>query len=104
MDYHEGGDLLKYLTSHMKMTESIICIIMKQLLTAVAYMHNKKIVHRDLNPENILISNRPDLSIKVIDFDTAANFAGSPLRGNLGTFHYMAPEVVNKVYDEKCDL
>jgi calcium-dependent protein kinase len=104
MDYHEEGDLLKHLKTKRVFTEKTICIIIQQLLIVIAYMHKQKIAHRDIKPENILLSTQRGISIKLIDFDTAASFEEKGLSGAHGTFHYMAPETVNKQYDEKCDI
>lgn len=76
------------------------------MLSAIAYMHDRQIVHRDLKPENILIEkNKPFDTIKLIDFGTAVLFnKGTPLREVIGTPYYIAPEVLNKKYDSKCDI
>ena len=103
MDYQQEGDLLARLKSRTAFHEPLIRRLMKQLLTAIAYMHNMKIAHRDIKPENILISSS-DLTIKLIDFDTAAKFEGNDLTGAMGTFHFMAPEISSKRYNEKCDV
>lgn len=104
MDYHQEGDLLRHMKQKIKLPESSICEIIHQLLIAIAYMHKQKIAHRDLKPENILISTHQGISIKLIDFDTAASFDEKNLTGAHGTYHYMAPETVNNQYDEKCDI
>jgi calcium-dependent protein kinase len=104
MDYHQEGDLLRQMRSGNTMNEQTICAIIKQVLIAVAYMHVKKVAHRDVKPENILLSLSRGVSIKLIDFDTAASFEENCLTGALGTHHYMAPETVNSQYDEKCDI
>ena len=49
---------------------------MKQILSAVCYMHCKGVVHRDLKPENIILESnkKGDLNIKIIDFGTSNFF------------------------------
>lgn len=64
-------------------------------------------MHRDLKPENILLE--PDLDyekMKIIDFGTAIPFdrKGKKLNEMLGTPYYIAPEVLDGRYNEKCDL
>ena len=79
---------------------------MKQLLQCINYCHSKNIVHRDLKPENILLeANKNFDQIKIIDFGTSLTYDPKrPLREKLGTPYYIAPEVLKKSYNEKCDL
>jgi len=76
------------------------------VLSCVNYCHSKNIVHRDLKPENILLEQNKDFDqIKIIDFGTSLVFDPSKrLDEKLGTPYYIAPEVLNKSYNEKCDL
>ena len=79
---------------------------MKQVLSCINYCHKQNIVHRDLKPENILLeANKEFDQIKIIDFGTSLVY--SPERNldeKLGTPYYIAPEVLNKNYNEKCDI
>lgn len=79
---------------------------MKSILSAVVYMHKLGIVHRDLKPENMLyVDNTPDSKLKLIDFGTARKLMpGQKLAKQIGTAYYIAPEVLQKCYDEKCDV
>lgn len=48
---------------------------MRQLLSAIAYMHDNNVCHRDLKPENILLKNKEDIGmIKIIDFGISKVF------------------------------
>ena len=91
--------------------------IFKQLISAVSYCHSQGICHRDLKPENILFLNsNPDSPIKVIDFGLSKIFGeikpimkGNKIEKNImslrvGTAYYMAPEVIQGNYDNKCDI
>lgn len=61
---------------------------------------------RDLKPENILLEQNKDFDqIKIIDFGTSLVYDSSKsLDEKLGTPYYIAPEVLNKKYNEKCDI
>ena len=61
---------------------------------------------RDLKPENILLEQNKDFDqIKIIDFGTSLMFdSAKSLDEKLGTPYYIAPEVLNKKYNEKCDI
>ncbi len=65
-------------------------------------------MHRDLKPENILLESDLDLSnMKIIGFGSAAPFnkdGESRISEVLGSPFYVAPEVINRKYNEKCDI
>jgi calcium-dependent protein kinase len=64
-----------------------------------------KLVHRDLKPENIILEGNSLDNIKLIDFGTANIISpNQKFKERLGTAYYIAPEVLKKNYDEKCDL
>lgn len=79
---------------------------MKQILSAVVYCHANKVVHRDLKPENLLLeSDEPNAKLKVIDFGVSQVFDKTKkMTTKIGTPYYIAPEVLNKSYTEKCDV
>ena len=106
MEYIKGGDLYSMIEKTKKISEAKAAIIMKQLLSALAYLHSQKIVHRDIKPENILIEeNGDEIAIKLIDFDTATKFnEEGQIKGIQGTIYYMAPEIFSGSYSEKCDV
>ena len=106
MEFCNGGELFdKVKEKGGKFKEEEAAIIMRTILKAVAYCHSKKIVHRDLKLENILFKGKKLDNLKIIDFGT-----GSLLRENeifkerIGTAYYIAPEVINRKYNEKCDM
>lgn len=74
----QGGELYKLALREKKFEPKKAAFILKQLLSAVNYMHSKNIVHRDLKPENILLEEKDDLgamqTIKLIDFGTGRKF------------------------------
>lgn len=102
-----GGELFDKITAEKHFSEALSQRVMKQLLSAVDFCHLNQVIHRDLKPENILIEklNEESIQIKVIDFGTSAKLIkGSMCHKLIGTPFYIAPEVLNNNYNEKCDL
>ena len=98
----EGGELFDKIIQKGKFTEIEASSIIRQLLVGVNYLHQKSIVHRDLKPENILFDNN---MVKIIDFGAATRLKkGKRLSKLTGTFYYIAPEVLERCYNEKCDI
>lgn len=88
---------------------------MKQILSVVYYCHSSNIVNRDLRPENILVESIdkkyingieiPLFNIRIADFKSARSFKKSKkLNKKVGNPYYIAPEVLKRRYNEKCDL
>ena len=108
MEFLEGGELFEAITNIGSFTEASASKVMKQILSAVYYLHSNHIVHRDLKPENIMLTQKPkngNYQIKLIDFGTAKIFRpGKKMNKFIGTSYYIAPEVLKERYDEKCDV
>jgi calcium-dependent protein kinase len=102
----KGGELFDEILNRAKFDEKDGAVVMKQLLSAINYCHKKRIVHRDLKPENMLLEQDKDLEkLKIVDFGTSLSFdPDRALDEKLGTAYYIAPEVIKKNYNEKCDL
>ncbi len=107
-EYCNCGELFDHLTTNGPYDESHSAYIIFQLLSAIYFCHSSNIIHRDLKPENILIESiikDQYLNIKIIDFGTAKIFEKSKKESKqVGSCYYMAPEVLLKNYNEKCDL
>ena len=106
MEYCQGGELFEELIKRKSFSEQTAARIIQQLLSAVMYMHERSIIHRDLKPESILLENKgDDMSIKIIDFDNATCYQKNQIvKETQGTCYYIAPEVICRSYNEKCDL
>ena len=104
-----GGELFDKIQSINNFNEKVCAHIMKQLLSAVYFCHSNNIIHRDLKPENILLESKDEFkkeyfTIKVIDFGTSEIKKNAMLDKKIGTPFYIAPEVLNNSYNEKCDI
>ncbi|XP_075423155.1 serine/threonine-protein kinase 33 isoform X5 [Ascaphus truei] len=116
MELCEGGELKEILQRRKRLSEMETRHIIHSLASAIAYLHKKDIVHRDLKLENILVKSINSinldemiLNIKVTDFGLAVQKGGvgseNMLQSTCGTPIYMAPEVINAHdYSQQCDI
>ena len=101
-----GGELFEFIVSSETISESIAAHFMVQVLRAVNYCHSRGVIHRDLKPENLLLERKsPKSVLKIIDFGASGLYSGSDhLKARFGTSYYIAPEVLRRDYNEKCDI
>lgn len=94
MEFAAGGELRGYVERHKSLSEDESRGFFKQIVRAVHYIHTKKIIHRDLKLENVLLDaqNR----CKIVDFGLS-DYVSSNQRTvtDAGTEAYLAPEVYN---------
>ena len=107
-EYCALGELFHEIEKVELFDEGQAAFLMNQIFRAVAYCHGQNVIHRDLKPENIMIMAREPnkcLQIKIIDFGTAKTFErGQSENRYVGSSYYIAPEVIQRRYNEKCDL
>jgi serine/threonine protein kinase len=108
MEFCQGGSLIDIMKKNKHFSEQSVAHIMKQLLSALAYLHSMNIVHRDIKLDNIVaLSEDSDgfISIKIIDFGTATKVSAFRTKGKIcGTRSYMAPEVFQGKVNVKSDV
>lgn len=74
-EYCSGGELFDRIQKAVNFSEKMVAELMKQILGAVTYLHERHIVHRDLKVENLLFENtNADANLKLIDFGTSKKF------------------------------
>jgi calcium-dependent protein kinase len=75
MEYCRGGSIIDLIKRTKQFPETLVVSIAQQLLSALAYLHQLGIVHRDIKLDNIVFldpeQGQTDLHIKIIDFGTA---------------------------------
>ncbi|MQL97021.1 hypothetical protein Taro_029705 [Colocasia esculenta] len=107
VEYLPGGTLKQFLIKNRrrKLAYKVVIQIALDLSRGLSYLHSKKIVHRDVKTENMLLDNHRTL--KIADFGVARVEAQNPqdMTGETGTLGYMAPEVLDgKPYNRSCDV
>ncbi|KAK6631507.1 hypothetical protein RUM44_006034 [Polyplax serrata] len=106
LEYCDGRDLSWFIKKSRKLSEQTCKKFLQQLALAMKYLRDNNICHLDLKPQNLLLSTKPNLSLKLADFgfsqflsleERQSSLRGSPL--------YMAPEMLLlQDYDASVDL
>lgn len=114
LELAEGGELFDHAISHGPFTDRDTCVMMRDVLDAVAYIHRQGIVHRDLKPENLFVRGKapfePPYDLVVADFGVAVYInrpdgSTTNLNGICGSPGYTAPEVYRKEsYGKSVDI
>lgn len=107
LEYCRGGDLFMYIQSHGRVPESTAKHFMQQLAAGLKVLRENHLVHRDLKPQNLLLSSGDNNSVlKIADFGFARSLQPRGLAETLcGSPLYMAPEIMQlQKYDAKADL
>ncbi len=95
MEYVPHKDLGNLMNDRLKLDEDTVKLMARQLLSALKYLHEKGITHRDVKPDNILIQSHDPLHVKLTDFGLSKMVEEEEtfLRTFCGTLLYCAPEV-----------
>ncbi|GFY87182.1 protein kinase superfamily protein [Actinidia rufa] len=94
VEYLPGGALKSFLIKNIrkKLAFKVVMQLALDLARGLSYLHSKKIVHRDVKTENMLLDKTR--TVKIADFGVARVEASNPndMTGETGTLGYMAPE------------
>eukprot|EP00252_Welwitschia_mirabilis_P016587 TRINITY_DN3663_c0_g1_i10.p1 TRINITY_DN3663_c0_g1~~TRINITY_DN3663_c0_g1_i10.p1 ORF type:complete len:700 (+),score=152.64 TRINITY_DN3663_c0_g1_i10:691-2790(+) len=107
LEYCVGGDLSSYISHHGKVSESKARHFMRQLAAGLRVLREHNLIHRDLKPQNLLLSSCDENAVlKIADFGFARPLQPQGLAETLcGSPLYMAPEIMqSQKYDAKADL
>ncbi|XP_072306623.1 serine/threonine-protein kinase pim-2-like [Eucyclogobius newberryi] len=87
-------DLVYYSALHYPLPEETVRDIMRQLVLAVIDLHNKRVFHRDLKSNNILIQETEDgIRVRIIDFGCGCVVKTIPHTSHMGCVSYAPPEL-----------
>ena len=109
-EFCKEGELFSYIKN--KYSERQLAVLFYQVFSGLWYLHDNKILHRDIKLENIMISQKEKDNetgeelfwVKIIDFGTAKIFEKNKKEKDVvGSSYYIAPEVLKQNYNEKCD-
>jgi serine/threonine protein kinase len=100
---HVRGNSLKDMISHLRALPPKLAIsFLVQICSALDYAHHRGIIHRDINPSNVIV--QPNDQLKVLDFGLSCP-TGTEDCSNTGTAHYMAPEQIEGLpVDPRSDI
>ncbi|XP_065886059.1 serine/threonine-protein kinase Nek8-like, partial [Dysidea avara] len=106
MEYADGGTLAQYLNKQEKsLSEPDILNFFKQMVDALRFLHDHRILHRDLKTSNVFLTKEG--LIKLGDFGISKVLSATRQEANtvLGTAHYISPEICEgKPYNIKSDV
>jgi NIMA (never in mitosis gene a)-related kinase len=108
LEYADGGDLEGALNARREshgapLEEDRVLRLFAQVLCALAYLHERSVLHRDLKPRNILIVGED--SVRLADFGVAKETDDMLALSRVGTPYYMAPEILHgRPYGPAADL
>jgi serine/threonine protein kinase len=112
MEYIEGVNLRELMTrNNAPLDYTVLVPIAEQVLAALAYLHSKHFVHRDISPDNIMLTSEgepPETRVKLIDLGIAKSLEATKSLTMAGKFigkvQYASPEQFSGRVDGRSDL
>ena len=105
LEYAQGGELFTHLATERMFSEDTASFYMAEMVLALEHLHHTVgVVYRDLKPENCLLDSEGHLLLTDFGLSKVAVEGADTCNSILGTFEYMAPEVVlGQTYDKAVD-
>lgn len=103
----EGGELFEYILNNGALEEAFACRVLYGVFSAIAYLHERGVVHRDIKAENLIFfqDGQGQPALKLIDFGFSTIVDRHSAGTFLGTGGYIAPEIrQNKDYTTSVDM
>jgi serine/threonine protein kinase/uncharacterized CHY-type Zn-finger protein len=106
MELADEGSVTDLIAEHGTLKEDQIKIICKSVLGGLAYMHDLKIVHRDIKPGNLLLTTRGECKLADFGISTVMSGGQTRMQTMIGTPYFLAPEVISgsQGYTAKVDV
>ncbi|GIL50268.1 hypothetical protein Vafri_6477 [Volvox africanus] len=103
-EYMSGGSVYDYIRREGPLKLTALLKLATDVARGMDYLHQRKIIHRDLKAANLLMDE--NAIVKIADFGVARVISTSgEMTAETGTYRWMAPEVIeHKPYDEKADV
>ncbi|KAJ6662033.1 hypothetical protein lerEdw1_012880 [Lerista edwardsae] len=99
LEYAAGGEIFDQCVAEREdaFKEKDVKCLMRQILEGVSFLHRNNVVHLDLKPQNILLTNESPLGdVRIVDFGLSRVMKNSEeLREIMGTPEYVAPEILS---------
>ncbi|CAI5519030.1 unnamed protein product [Closterium sp. Naga37s-1] len=106
LPFFTGGMLYDGIKAEGSYSEQRAAGMVRQIVQAVQYMHERGVVHRDLKLKNfLLLHSGEDAPLMAIDFGLSTFFQpGQRFKEVVGSAYYVAPEVLRRDYGSECDV
>eukprot|EP01054_Gregarina_sp_Poly1_P010423 Gregarina_sp_Poly_1__10422@NODE_750_length_6465_cov_191_781651_g557_i0_p2_GENE_NODE_750_length_6465_cov_191_781651_g557_i0NODE_750_length_6465_cov_191_781651_g557_i0_p2_ORF_typecomplete_len552_score66_68Pkinase/PF00069_25/8_7e71Pkinase_Tyr/PF07714_17/7_6e41Kinaselike/PF14531_6/2e15Kdo/PF06293_14/1_1e11Kdo/PF06293_14/2_9e03Pkinase_fungal/PF17667_1/4e08RIO1/PF01163_22/1_7e07RIO1/PF01163_22/1_3e03YrbLPhoP_reg/PF10707_9/9_6e07WaaY/PF06176_11/3_4e06APH/PF01636_23/0_0065APH/PF01636_23/1_4e03EcKinase/P len=108
MEKCDGGELFTKIVKKRRFSEVEASSLCREMIAAIAYIHSRHIVHRDVKAENFLFSKSKSSHnrLVLIDFGMSVQLIDTNryLRQVCGSPHYVAPELIRRYYKKEVDL
>jgi len=110
LEYCSGGSMQDYITTHGAMEGDRAVRLFFQILHGINYLHQRRVIHRDVKPDNLIFLNAEARIVKISDFNSATSLGknGQGCRVMLshrGTHLYSAPEMrFGRLWNERIDI